>query len=199
MSIRINLLVLAALLLLVAAATFVGTYYRVDRTGLIEGACELGLPNLTLPRGFAEGEFGDRFDCPVFGAKKRYFGYVTDVGGLLRFSGNEMATNGSERSSTQVDALLLCEEDDCGSLLERELSQHVLESCNPEIRQLRFAGAIIEGSVSSNSFYHGHMGVAHDPIFYAAKVEEAFQPLKGGVEWWARRDADSGLCDDKGV
>lgn len=198
MSIRINLLVLIALIAFVAVATFLGTYYRLDRTDLIERACELGLPNPTLPHDFAESDYADRFDCPVFGERKRYFGYVTDVGGSLRFRGDEISAKDNERQSTRIDAILLCEDDDCGGSLARKLAENVVETCHPEIPRLQFAGAIIEGTVSSNSFQIGRSSLERDPIFYVSRVEEAFAPLAGEVEGWAERAAELGLCDANG-
>ena len=178
------------LILLAAVIGAVATWYKVDRSGMTEALCSVGLPNPTLP-----DVVDDRtLQCAAFKPKQRYLGTIRKAGEYVFFESHELRDEESPHGSDDGSVSIECPRGQCLRDIEAKLDKFSIEMCGGHLPRMGFAGAILEGRVTEKYFGLGNSDNASSRVLLIDRIVEVFDPAGSEMAEWRKVSAAHGEC-----
>jgi hypothetical protein len=141
-------------------------------------ACEIGLPNATLPAALSSKDVG----CAILGKKRTYTGIV--------MTGSEAQNFHLE---TGENAWLRCPKDGCGKALEHQFGISTSASCPHSRATARIAYTEIEGWMASYPGHFGHLN-AFTHEFFASRIIKVGPPPGSFIRQIERKLQEHDAC-----
>jgi len=183
--------VVAIVLALIGAG--LAGWYLVDRTGMLEGMCKVGLPNQTRPPEIKAEDLG----CTILGPEQTYTGVLISGFEASNFSSEQFASLPDDQGRDAKISWFVCPLDGCGDALEHQLGRNPFPNCESEETRLGrtgMASVTVVGRVSLSREGYGHLGTYPREFFASKILAVAPPPAELVAEWeWAKRQR--GFCD----